>query len=257
MNPRAVRAKYRADAGHFPIRPVAIEAQGRRDDDKATSWAYYVAYLQAKYKLPVLLLVVCRDRSTATWAAGPFECGARGWTALSTHPLVLGPDNVPVITDASVAARDLGMAAFSAMTHSGSRDAPAILEALARALRATDVKSAEYYGDLLDIGLADSEDREKWRDMMTFVTHFPGRGTLREEAYLEGKAEAKAEAKVEARAEMVLRLLDLRALPVSDDIRARVTDCTDLATLDMWFERALNVAEAEALFTHAAPGADT
>ncbi|MFF5568228.1 hypothetical protein ACFY7Z_24930 [Streptomyces sp. NPDC012623] len=180
---------------------LAIEAQGRRDADKATSWSYYVAYLQAKYKLPVLLLVVCRDRPTATWAAGPFRCEARGWTALSTHPLVLGPDNVPVITDASVAARDLGMAAFSAMTHSGSRDAPAILEALARALRATDMASAEYYGDLLEIGLADGEARQTWRDLMTFVTHFPGRGTLREEAYLEGKAEGIAAGRTVGEAE--------------------------------------------------------
>jgi len=25
-------------------------------------------------------LRICRDRATAKWAAGPFDCGTRGWT---------------------------------------------------------------------------------------------------------------------------------------------------------------------------------
>jgi len=54
---------------------LAVEAQGRRDEKKASSWAYYVAHLQTKYELPVLLLVVCQDRTTAKWAVGPFDCG--------------------------------------------------------------------------------------------------------------------------------------------------------------------------------------
>ncbi|MEV2233443.1 hypothetical protein AB0H69_33370 [Streptomyces phaeochromogenes] len=54
---------------------LAVEAQERRDAKKASSWAYYIAHLQAKYGLPVLLLVVCRDRPTAKWAAGPSTAG--------------------------------------------------------------------------------------------------------------------------------------------------------------------------------------
>jgi len=43
---------------------LAVEAQERRDTKKESSWPYYIAYLQAKYGLQVLLLVVCRDRAT-------------------------------------------------------------------------------------------------------------------------------------------------------------------------------------------------
>ncbi|MFF2507372.1 hypothetical protein ACFVTY_28930 [Streptomyces sp. NPDC058067] len=222
---------------------LAIEAQGRRDERKGSSWAYYVAYLKAKYDLPVLLLVVCQERSTASWACGPFTCGVDGWTAQSTHPLVLGPDNVPVITDASVAARDLAMATFSAMTHGRSRDAPAILEALARALRATDERSAEYYSEMLDIGLGDTPARATWRELMTFVTYFPGRGTFREEAYLEGKAVGQAGS--------ILRVLEQRAVPVSEAARERITSCTDPDTLNHWLDLAVTVTDSADLFAEA------
>ncbi|MFH9075032.1 hypothetical protein [Streptomyces alboflavus] len=85
---------------------LAVEAQGARKPDKESSWPYYVAHLRAKYRLPVLLLVVCQDQATAKWAAGPFDCGVRGWTTQRTHPLVVGPDNLPVITDQRTAAEN-------------------------------------------------------------------------------------------------------------------------------------------------------
>lgn len=56
---------------------LAVESQGARKPEKESSWPYYVAHLQAKYRLPVLLLVVCQDLPTAKWAAGPFDCGTR------------------------------------------------------------------------------------------------------------------------------------------------------------------------------------
>ncbi len=132
------------DGGGFLL---AIEAQGRCDPDKAVNWAYYVSYLAAKYKHPVLLLVVCQDKATADWAAGPFRLGMDDWTTLSVHPLVLGPGNVPVILDPEEAAQDLTLATFSALTHGSHRDAPAILKALARAMGTADPDSVRYSGE--------------------------------------------------------------------------------------------------------------
>ncbi|MFJ1993665.1 hypothetical protein [Streptomyces asiaticus] len=132
---------------------LAIEAQGRRDDAKGGSWAYYLSYLTAKYERPALLLVVCQDKATADWAMGPFQLGLDDWTALSVHPLVLGPGNVPVILDPEEAAQDLTLATFSALTHGSHREAPAILKALARAMGTADPESVSYYSELLEIGL--------------------------------------------------------------------------------------------------------
>ncbi|WP_405931723.1 hypothetical protein [Streptomyces sp. NBC_00827] len=192
---------------------LAVEAQQRRDTAKESSWAYYVAYLQAKYDLPVLLLVVCQDRATAKWATGPFACDARDWTAQRTYPLVVGPDNLPVITDERTAAENLTMAAFS----------------------------ADYFNDFLDNSLGKTPAGEKWREILSFVSYFPGRGTVRETAYLEGKAEGEVKG--------ILSVLEVRGIPVPDSVRERITTCTDLDRLDAWLDRSRTVAQAEDLFT--------
>lgn len=75
---------------------------------------------------------------------------------------------------------------------------------------------------------------------MSFVSYFPGRGTVRETAYLEG--EAKGEAKG------ILLVLEVRGIPVPADVRERITTCTDLDRVDTWLERSRTVMRAEDLF---------
>ncbi|MCJ1679173.1 hypothetical protein MTF65_17865 [Streptomyces sp. APSN-46.1] len=230
---------------------LAIEAQGRRDPDKAVSWSYYLSYLMAKYTCPALLLVVCQDKSTADWAAGPFRLGGAGWTALSLHPLVLGPGNVPVIIDAEEAAQDLTLATFSAMTHGRDRNAMAILEALAEALETSAPESIAYYAELLEIGLGNTPARDIWRDLMP-RTYFPGRGTLIEETYLEGEAKGRVEGeaigRAEERAQLIMRVLDNRGVPAGPEARDRITACGDLDTLGRWLDLAFTVSGADELF---------
>ncbi|MDT3724807.1 hypothetical protein ROS62_07855 [Streptomyces sp. DSM 41972] len=81
--------------------------------------------------------------------------------------------------------------------------------------------------------------------MQNAVTHFPGHGTLFEEMYLEAKSRGKAE----SRAESILRVLEVQGVPVSDEVRERITTCTDLDTLTTWFDRCLTVSKAEDLFS--------
>ncbi|KFA91696.1 hypothetical protein Q664_20375 [Archangium violaceum Cb vi76] len=38
----------------------------------------------------------------------------------------------------------------------------------------------------------------------------------------------------------ILRILTARGVPVDDAVRQRILTCTDMATLDRWFDRALN-----------------
>ncbi|CAM5243119.1 hypothetical protein SALBM311S_11250 [Streptomyces alboniger] len=63
-----------------------------------------------------------------------------------------------------------------------------------------------------------------------------------------GNAEGEAKGKAEGEAKGVLRILELRGLPVSDEVRERITTCTDLARLDDWLDRAGTVGRAEDLF---------
>ncbi|MGK5697847.1 hypothetical protein ACSNOJ_34010 [Streptomyces sp. URMC 128] len=65
---------------------IALEAQTARAPGKGCSWSYYVAYLHAKFGMPVLLVAVCKDLPTASWAAGPFECRVGTWTTQPECP---------------------------------------------------------------------------------------------------------------------------------------------------------------------------
>ncbi|MDV9169137.1 hypothetical protein R6V09_03165 [Streptomyces sp. W16] len=75
---------------------------------------------------------------------------------------------------------------------------------------------------------------------MSFVSYFPGRGTVRETAYLEGRAEGEAKG--------ILFVLEARGIPVPDSVRERITTCTDLDRMDAWLERSRTVERAEDLF---------
>lgn len=228
---------------------LAIEAQSRRSAAKPSSWGYYLAHMREKYGCPVLLLVTCQDTATARWAAGPFDFGPDGWSnSLAVRPLVLGPDNVPVITDPAQAAADLPLAVFSAMTHGSDPDIAVILEALATALGSTDGETVDYFSELLEIGLGEGPARETWRKLMAVGTYFPGRGTIVEESYLKGEEKGVEKGVEKGRAQDILRLLEKRGVPTSDAVRARITDCTDLDALDRWFDRAITATDAQALF---------
>ncbi|MEU6535014.1 hypothetical protein [Streptomyces sp. NPDC047000] len=240
----ALRVKP-ADGDDFLL---VVETQSARSQKKEISWPYYVAYLQSKHGLPVLLVVLCKERATAKWAAGPFDCTARGWTAQRTYPLVLGPGNVPVIADERTVVDQPALAAFSALIHADGPASEAILEAACRGFARLDPTDELFFFQFVEAGLGDTPAGVKWRQIMEFVNYFPGRGTLLERTYCNGKANGKAEGRAEGKAEGILRVLEVRGLDVSDDVRERVTGCTDLDRLSDWLDRAVIVAEAEELF---------
>ncbi|MET7896773.1 hypothetical protein [Streptomyces mirabilis] len=65
------------------------------------------------------------------------------------------------------------------------------------------------------------------------------------EIALEGIAEGEAKGE----ATLVLRVLEKHAVEISEDVRERITSCTDLDTLTLWFDRSLTATTAEELFT--------
>ncbi len=240
---RHVDTLLRIDVASGDSLLLAIEAQGKKDPDKRSSWAYYLAHLYAKFRYPCVLLVVCRDKGTAEWAAEPIRVGLENHPSLVVFPLVLGPHNVPVVTDAARAADDIPMAVFSAITHSNDHGIAAILEALAKALRDMDADAAAVFAEFTEAGLGATPAREIWRNLMgTGLSHF--RGFVAESFRDEGRVEGR----LEGRAEDILRILDLRGVPVPEAARQRVSACTDLAVLDVWFERAVTAPSADAVF---------
>ncbi|MEU2981386.1 hypothetical protein ABZ678_31745 [Streptomyces hirsutus] len=234
--------KFEPDMGESFL--LAVESQTKKDPDKARSWSYYIAYLSAKFDMPVLLVALCRDRATASWAMGPFECAVGPWSTQTTRPFVLGPQTVPKVTDTSMVTQQPALSALSAIVHSGDRRADAILDTVAHGFASFPSSIMAYWFELVEIGLENTPSKKKWRDLMSIGTQFPGSGTLIEETYLEGKAEGK----IEGKAEDILRALKVRGLTVSDSVHERITTCSDLATLTAWFDRSLTATTAEDVF---------
>lgn len=228
------------DAGTYLL---VVESQGKPDERKRGSWPYYLSYLYEKYRCDPVLIATTQSRTTAKWASQPIQIGFPGWESLIVRPLVLGPDNVPVIADAREAERDVPLAVLSAMTHGRGRNAAAILESLAAALKTIDRDSAAVFVQFVDSCLVDPQAKQMWRDLMTAMQYF-WRHPLAEQVREEGREEGR----VEQCAEMVLRVLEWRGIAVSDAVRERVGACTDLEQLEVWAQRAVHVGDDAELF---------
>lgn len=231
--------EYRADAvvvlsqAARPVRAVVVEVQLRRDDDKLWTWPVYLHTLRARLRCPTLLLVVCVDEATAAWAATRIELGQPGSTLT---PLVIGPDRVPVFTDAAPALRAPELAVLSALAHGRDPRRSEVLEVLADALAGVKTQQALLYLRLVLAALPQAA-RIYLEELMTIGT-YEYQSEFTERLRNEGAARGEAKGRAEAKADDVLRVLRARGVEVPDDVRARIVGCADLERLDAWLDRA-------------------
>ncbi|WP_121748510.1 hypothetical protein [Streptomyces sp. E2N166] len=225
-----------AEQGPFLL---AVEAQGKRDPDKPASWAYYVAYLWTKYRLPAALLVVCQDHTTAKWAQRAVSSGPPQLPTLTLRPVVAGPHNMPVITDPEEARADLALASLAAITHAAEPVINEILKTLSTALRDAPEDVADPIIEFTAHGLGNRPAKHLWRNLVAVDLSFY-KSYISEEIRDEGRAQRGAED--------VLIVLEQRGLAVSDDVRGRVTACGDPEILRHWLARAVTAPTAEAVF---------
>ncbi|MET9534299.1 hypothetical protein ABZY02_27670 [Streptomyces sp. NPDC006649] len=105
------------------------------------------------------------------------------------------------------------------------------------------------FAEFTEVGLGNTRARQIWRELMTTLSYFfqsEAAQQVREEGLEEGREEGRAEAQAGA----VLMVLERRGPAVSPATRARITACTDLATLTDWLDRAWSVGAADELFLH-------
>ncbi len=63
--------------------------------------------------------------------------------------------------------------------------------------------------------------------------------TYGEELIEQGRLKGLEQGRAQGRAEDVLRILTVRGMLVSEQVRQRILSCSDVALLDRWFDRAL------------------
>lgn len=240
-----VPTEYRADAvvllvDGTPVFGIILEAQLGVDRDKPFAWPMYAVSARARYQCPFVVLVVTPDPRTARWAAEQVDLGGgHTWAAL-----VVGPEGIPVITDAEIATREPHLAVLSAMAHGRDEDVPtAVAVATAAALGAAALPDPlrMLCFALIESSLGDAARKsfEMLPQGQQFFSESQRRG------FMQGKAEGQAEG--EARA--LLLVLERRGFTVPDDRREQITACSDLAILEGWLARAISATKLEDVFS--------
>lgn len=109
------------------------------------------------------------------------------------------------------------------------RDAPQI----------TDLETAKRSPELAVLSA-----RAKMRSLMSVISNYRPVSEWGRSHWNKGKAEGRAE----GRAEAVLDVLDARGIVVPDDVRVRVTECTDTAEINTWIRRVGTIEKIDELF---------
>ncbi|WP_419997460.1 hypothetical protein [Streptomyces boninensis] len=105
------------------------------------------------------------------------------------------------------------------------------------------IRTAAIFAEYVELGLGDSPSRQMWKDLMSTLSYF-----FQSEAAQQVRAEGREEGRLLAKAEGVLSVLEHRGVSVPATVHERVLACTDIAQLDVWWNRAFTISDATALF---------
>jgi hypothetical protein len=246
--------EWRADGvvvfadGGSPTLAVVVEVQLRPDPRKRWTWPVYVVDVRIRRKCPVVLLVLCVDPKTADWCAEPIELGPGSIVS----PAVANPFVIPKVTDPGGFRFSPHMAVLSTLMHAHHPDLDEMVGALMPILATIDPDQAAEYAETVAMGLQDSASALKhWEDLMGTTTfEFQSRYArrLKAEGRAEGEAVGEARGRAEGAARMLLQVLNARGIEVPDDVRTRITECTDLAQLGTWTDRAVTATAIDDVF---------
>jgi hypothetical protein len=240
--------ELRADSGAIVL-AIVLEVQRDQDPDKKYSWAVYVAVVRAKNRCPTVVLVVAPDAAVAAWAAQPIDLGL-GFGTL--QPVVLGPVNVPEVTDPAVAEQEVELAVLSAVAHGNGENGLAVLKAALVALGRLDREHAAVYFQIiyhvlrgpmqraLEV-LVMERQKENKATFPLFIQRVIDESELKalREGELKGLREGELKGELKGLRNALLGLLARAGIALTDDDRARIQACEDAAVLDRWVENVL------------------
>ncbi|MFI7226962.1 hypothetical protein ACIBO5_27435 [Nonomuraea angiospora] len=223
-----------------PAHAIIVEVQQDKSKD-SKQLARYAAALWLMLGCDVTVLVVCPDRGVADHYAQPVDSGLTGYRLQAQ---VLGPDDIPVITDPQEAVARPALAIMAVMAHGRDRK---VVEAFAMALaELRDEHAPKYYEYAYSMSAPDV--RRLLEEIIMMSATWPVYSPFAREHYGRGQAEGKAEGKAEEAVRMLLLVLGARGFDISDDMRTRISTRADLAQLESWATRAVTAQSLEDLF---------
>lgn len=227
--------EHRADAvvelrsGDTVALAVIVEVQLGYDHRKRFSWPVYLTTVRSRLRCPTVVLVICTNGRTARWCATPVQLGPGNTFAAN----VLGPQQVPVLTDPNLATANPELAVLSALAHGGDPDHSDVLKVLPPALVTVDDQHSKLYYDLVLKALPNAA-RRYLEELMT--TAYEYQSDFARKYVAEGQATG------------VLTILSLRGIDVPANALLRITTCTDLDQLTTWLQRAATADTLDDVF---------
>ncbi len=150
-----------------PVLSSIVEVQLRIDEAKYFSWPVYATVERSRKRCDTCLIVVAPDPAVAAWARGPIRIGPGN----ELRPIVLGPAEIPIVTDREVAMANPILAVLSALAHGDEPEkGPRVVRI---ALEALDVLDPEDSGIYLLCNPLEKRLREAMTKRGTLRAHSP------------------------------------------------------------------------------------
>ena len=252
-----VPTEYRADLVVLllrgkPVYGIVVEVQLDRDADKLKTWPLYATALHAKFNCPVSVLVVTPNDAVARWAARPIVIGA---PESVFRALVIGPKAVPWVTSPAEARESPELALLSALAHGNEEGGlDIVLAALASAAGLDETRSA-LYADLIMASLQEAIAKEL--ENMVLAGKYELQSDFAKKYFAQGEAEGEAKGEAKGRAEraegearLLIKMLDSKeGIELTEVLRQRILECTDIDLIERWFERALTATSLDDIFS--------
>ena len=148
--------------------------------------------------------------------------------------MVVGPEEVPLVTDAGQARRAPELAVLSAMAHGRRPQREQVLGALLSALSAIDEDRATLCADVV-LSVLPEAARRHLEALMRSLT-YEYQSEFAPGYFPQGEAKA------------LLEILDVRGIHVPEDVRARLAGCSDIQQLTAWVRRAVTADSIDEVF---------
>jgi hypothetical protein len=226
---------------------VIVEPQGRDDQTKRYAWPAYLANVRSATKCPTaVLIVICPDPREADKCRQVIEMGHPGW---DLWPIVIDPHHAPA-ADGAGPYLTLFLACLPALDMADPQVARRVLAAI-RDTGASDADRKKLAAIILKRAsdaarqiLEDLMSTIEWKD--DFIEGFVNEGLA--QGMAQGREKGMVEGAVSVKVADILKVLGARDLHPTKKQLAQVSACTDLGTLDRWFDRSLTAATAAEVF---------
>jgi hypothetical protein len=237
-----------------PAHAFVVEVQLAPDPDKHFTWPMYMTGIRARERCHATLVVITLDERTARWAAAPITLDSE--TPSVVQPIVIGPSQIPRITDVEQARALPELAVLSVAAHGRTPGAEQIARAALIACAALDSRHEVLYADFVMARLRPEARHALEIDMD--LDHFRPQSDIGKRLYARGRKDGmragrkagEKRGRTDALRKLLVKQLAQRFGEVPEAAMTRIRTA-DADLLAHWGERLLSAASLDAVLDSA------